>query len=473
MSETPNLAETIASFAARLRPRDIPREVIARAKLHILDSFGVALAAARTDFADTMVRTAQSLGGEGEYPLIGRGERLSLRDAVQVNAALVHCLDFDDTHGASVVHVSATALPVALAMSIAHGRSGADLLAAYVLSVETAALVGSMTGGAFHKRGFHPTGLVNAFGAAVASSWLQGLDRAQIACAQGIVLSFASGSLEFLDSGAWTKRVHPGWAGVAGVTAAALASKGLESPPRPYEGRNGLFALYTLPGTKADMGGGAALGRDWQMMNVGIKPLPACHFTHAFSDAALDIANTHRPAARDIAEIVLRVPVGIVDVVCEPEQRKLRPLNSYEAQFSLHYIVAATLVRGRFTLAEIETDAIIDAEILNLTDRVCYEIDPEAEYPRYFPGEVAVKMADGRVFKARHPHHRGSDANPLSAADVVAKFEANAGAILDADGIARLRRAVDGLDGASGAGELVEAFAAPAVAQPLRIGKQA
>src|SRR5690606_27985063 len=116
-----------------LRPADIPAPVMERAKLHVLDSIGVGLAAARGGFADTMVASALAMGGPGPHRLLGRPERLSLRDAVQVNAALVHCLDYDDTHGASVVHVSATALPVALALAAERRLSGLDMLVAYLL----------------------------------------------------------------------------------------------------------------------------------------------------------------------------------------------------------------------------------------------------------------------------------------------------------------------------------------------------
>ena len=95
-------------------------------------------------------------------------------------------------------------------------------------------------------------------------------------------------------------------------------------------------------------------------MAVAVKPLPACHFTHACSDAALALAKQHKFAIGDIERIKALVPAEVVKTVCEPEANKRRPANAYDAQFSIPYLVAASLVRGRFTLAELEPDALTD-----------------------------------------------------------------------------------------------------------------
>jgi len=118
------------------------------------------------------------------------------------------------------------------------------LLAAYVAAMEVATRLGSVAKGGFHQVGFHPTGLIGAFGCALAAAKLLGLDPQRATMAQGIVLSMASGSLEFLEDGAWTKRMHPGWAGVAGITAATLAKHGFVGPRGAYDGRFGLYASH-------------------------------------------------------------------------------------------------------------------------------------------------------------------------------------------------------------------------------------
>src|SRR5687768_9846469 len=175
--------------------------------------------------------------GEGDQPVIGLALRLGLRDAAMLNGLLIHGLDYDDTHLAGVVHVSAAALPTAMGMASARHLSGSDLLLGYILAVEVAGRIGAAAAGGFHRAGFHPTGVAGAFGAAVAAARLDNSTVEQIATAQGFAGSLASGTMEFTERGAWTKRAHAGWAAVCGITAAAFARQGFVSPERVYEGR--------------------------------------------------------------------------------------------------------------------------------------------------------------------------------------------------------------------------------------------
>ena len=206
------IAERLAGFAAGLSLDDVPGAVVERAKLHVLDAVGIGLAAARYDFGHKTLTALRGLAGEGEHPVIGMPARLPLRDAALMNGFLIHGLDYDDTHVGGVIHATASAVPTVLAAGRRHGASGREALAAYLAAVEASARLAAAAKGGFHRLGFHPTGIVGAFGAALAAGRLAGLTEAQLAHAQGIALSMASGSLQFLDDGAWTKRMHPGWA---------------------------------------------------------------------------------------------------------------------------------------------------------------------------------------------------------------------------------------------------------------------
>ena len=232
---------------ASLTLDDVPEAVVERAKLHILDAVGIGLAASRYDFSHKTLTAIQGLAGDGPYPVIGMPARLPLRDAAQMNGFLIHGLDYDDTHVGGVIHATTSAVPTVMAAGQRHGASGRAMLEAYLVAIEGAARIAAAAQGGFHRLGFHPTGMVGVFGAALAAGRLAGMTEAQLAHAQGIALSMASGSLQFLDDGAWTKRMHPGWAAVAGISAAALAQQGFQGPAEPYEGRFGLYALYGAP----------------------------------------------------------------------------------------------------------------------------------------------------------------------------------------------------------------------------------
>ena len=343
------ISETLAGFAHDLAPAAIPAQVRERARHLMLDATGIAYASGRYEFAHKAMTAIAGLGGEGSVPVIGLPARLPPRDAALINGILVHGLDFDDTHTGGVIHATASLWPTVLATAYMRGASGAELLTAYVAGMEAATRLAAVGSGPFHQLGFHPTGLIGVFGCTLAAGTLMGLSPQALVMGQGIALSMASGSLEFLEDGAWTKRMHPGWAAQSGITAAALARQGFVGPSRAYEGRFGLFNAYLQAGIEPERWGRATagLGEVWETMAVAVKPLPACHFTHACSDAALVLAKQHKFAVGDIERIKALVPAEVVKTVCEPVANKRRPANAYDAQFSIPYLVAASLVRGQ------------------------------------------------------------------------------------------------------------------------------
>ena len=356
---THTLAEELSQFALQLSYHAIPATVRERAKHLILDSVGIALASTKYPFASISLSALEELG-TGNSPVIGIGRRLALRDAVLMNGILIHGLDFDDTHSRGVIHATASSFPCALALTDRAEADGRTLLSAYVAAMEVATRLGSVAKGGFHQVGFHPTGLIGAFGCTLAAARILGLDPDRATMAQGIVLSMASGSLEFLEDGAWTKRMHPGWAGVAGITAATLAKHGFVGPSAAYDGRFGLYASHLGNHfEKADLGLATEnLGRSWQIDEVAVKPIPACHFTHAAADAAIALHAAYGLSNKDIRRVRALVPQEVVKTVCEPVANKRNPANSYDAQFSIPYIVATGLLKGRFTLAELEDEAL-------------------------------------------------------------------------------------------------------------------
>ncbi len=449
------MAERLSAFAAGFDLAAMPDEVLAYAKLCIADAIGIGLASNSYDFAERSARAVARLAGNGAHPVIGRSERLPLRDAALLNGLLVHGLDFDDTHPASITHCSASAVPLVLALGAEHGVSGAQVLAAYVLALEADARIGAMADGQFQQVGLHPTGAVGIFGCALAAAYLQELTPRQTAYAQGIALSMSAGSLEFLEDGAWTKRLHPGWAASSAITAAALASEDFQAPLQVYEGRYGLYNIYLQNRPVGDLGAALdSLGSDWETMKIAIKPYPVCHFNHAFIDAALALREQAGLKPDDVASVTALIHEGQSQVVCEPAANKRRPASDYDGKFSLPFAVAAALVRGRFTLDELEDEALADPEILALCDRVDYQHDPDSAFPRYYSGELRLTTKDGRELRHREAVNRGADSRPLSADDVREKFTSNAQRVISADHAEEIWQAVMSLDTAPHLGAL-------------------
>ncbi len=462
---TSSIAETLAAFVARARNEDIPAEVRTRALHHMLDAAGIAVAATRYDHAHRVLTAVRGLGGAGSVPVFGFPARLGMRDAAMVNGYLCHGLDYDDTHMAGIIHPTASILPAVLSAAAHVGASGKAMVSAFVLGVEAAARIASVARSGFHQVGFHPTGMVGVFGCALAAGRLLGLNEKELAMAQGIALSMASGSMEFVEDGAWNKRLHPGWAAQAGITAAALAREGFFGATSPYEGRFGLYNSYM--GTyreQADLTlATSGLGKTWELLQVAIKPYPACHLTHACIDAAL-ILKQQGVAPERIKSIEALVPEGTFKVICVPEANKLKPANSYDAQFSLQWLTACAFIKGKLGLAELEPGEINDPEVLALTQKVKFGAYQDSPFPKAYSGALTVTLDDGRKISHREHINRGAADRPLSNAEIVTKFRDNVALAFNNEVVDRMQEAMLDLEAAANAAEALQAFS-PAAAR--------
>lgn len=452
------VSEQIGEFAVGFTLSSVPERVVDYAKLCIADSIGIGFASHNYDFASRCIDAISQLAGNGGFPVIGTKLMLPQRDAALLNGLLIHGLDFDDTHSGAVVHASTSAVPLMLAEGKRRDASGARALAAYLLAIEIDARVGQLAEGMFQKIGFHPTGVVGIFGCAIAAGYLNGLNAEQIARAQGIALSMASGSLEFLEDGAWTKRMHPGWAASSAITAAALAGQDFIAPLNAYEGRYGLYNIYLQKQAIDAHGMVDDLGSSWEMTKVAIKPYPVCHFNHGCIDSMLELIKEHGLRPEHIKSITALIHEKQHDVVCQPEAAKRRPQNDYDAKFSVHHAIAAAAVRERFTLAELEDEALSDPDIQALRDRISFRHDPQSRYPKYYSGGLIVETTDGRTLEHRELENRGADTRPLSHDDVQRKFMGNVDRSLSNGQAERLWYAVMALDTAEDLAELNEAI---------------
>lgn len=452
------LTARLAAFAAGLQHAAIPAEVRTRAVHHMLDAAGIALASTQYPFAEPVLRGLRALGDHGDVPVFGYTARLSARDAATMNGYLCHGLDYDDTHVAGIVHATASILPAVLSASAITGASGREAVTAYVIGMETATRIGMCAKGAFHQVGFHPTGIVGIFGCVLAAGRLMGLSEEQLAHAQGLAVSMAAGSMEFLEDGAWNKRFHPGWAASSAITACALAREGFVGATRPYDGRFGLFNIYG--GKFIDWFDPsrmiAGLGERWELMLTAIKPYPTCHFTHGVIDCALALRD--RAPLDRIASIEAAVPMEVHKTICEPEANKRRPRNDYDAKFSTHYLVATALKHGRLGLAELEPEYLADPEVHALMDRTTCAEYGDGPFPSAYSGRLAITLDDGTVLRHDEPVNRGAADRPLSNAEIVAKYRLNAALACPPEKTAAMEKAMLTLDGAPRAVDTLAAF---------------
>ncbi|TMR27748.1 MmgE/PrpD family protein, partial [Nonomuraea zeae] len=290
-------AAGLADWALGLRLDAVPERARQAAIRHLTDGFGCAVA--EPPHGSPAVAVALELGGPPQATVIGTRDRVGAPAAALANGALVHALDFDDTHAGGLVHATAPVLPVAFAVGEETGASGAEVLVAALIGYEVICRLGAAAPHGFHTRGLHATSVCGVLAAALVAARLYGLRPRQAVHALGIAGSQAGGLLEFLSTGADTKRLHPGLAAHAGILAARLARAGATGPDTVLEGEHGLYgALLGRPGLRPS----EDLGEVWEVTRITVKPYPACQLLHAALDAALDVMTPAR-AAGDAGDI--------------------------------------------------------------------------------------------------------------------------------------------------------------------------
>ena len=434
-------ARHLARFVTRLTPDAIPSRVIDQATLLALDTLGSCVASSTMDFGRSVIATAQRLGGASESTVVGGKTRVATANAVLANATLAHGLDFDDTREGAIVHTGAVAVPTALAVAEAARSSGRETLTAMIAGVEVMCRIGLAVPGRFHARAFHPTALTGTFAATAVAGRLLGLDEDRLVQAFGIAGSQASGIIEYLADGSWTKRLHAGWAAHSGIVAALLAQSGFTGPETVFEGRQGFYRAFAGEIDEAhldDLLG--TLGTGWEIEQLTFKPYPCGSIAQPYMDCAQRLRD--RVALEDVVSIVCRTADGPVPRLWEPLAAKHRPPNGYAAKFSLPYLIAVILVKGTAGLAEFDDVAVGDPAVLDVASKVRYVIDPTIDYPRHFVGHVSVELRDGRRIDESRDHPRGGPDDPLTREEIAAKFRGNAALALPAEAVERAVTAV-------------------------------
>jgi 2-methylcitrate dehydratase PrpD len=428
------LATRVANWVREVQYEDLPSDVIESTKLRILDVIGLALAGAETPFGRSTIAAAKTMSPAGPSRIFGTGDGVAAPTAAFANASLSQALEYDDTHNESIVHMSSPAVAAALALAGLRAVTGRDLILSVAVANEISCRVGSVAAGQFHRRGFHPTGLFAPFGIAAGVGRILGLDAQRLAWAEGTAGSCAAGLLECWVDGTQTKFLHSGFAAQSGLTAALLAESGVSGPPNVFEGRFGLFASHLqaaeVPRNFARISDG--LGSYWESRNSSFKPFPTAHVLHPYVSAILRLRDQHGVRPADVVRIECPVAEFNVSIVCEPVAEKCAPATQAHCRVCLQYTMAEALHAGSLGKRAYGDAMRLNPEVLALARKVDYVVDPAFPGPGRFKGAVRVTMKDGRVIEEIEEYNRGSAENPMSEAELRAKFDDNAGGFLSA-----------------------------------------
>ena len=411
-----SISEQLAEAAATANPA--PMQGVAEKLL--IDVAGLCVAARHTDYVGAALAGWEASGG---CTAIGHARALDAAGAAFVNGTAAHGEDFDDTFEGGPVHAGAVIVPAVLALAERERISGEDALRAIAVGVELMCRASLVAPKLIHKAGFHPTAVLGAMGAAAAAATALKLSKQDFVNALGIAGSMAGGIIEYLAEGAWTKRLHPGWAAQSGIRAADLARQGFVGPRTVFEGTHGLYHGFA----RSAQGDWAKLvegfGQRWVSQTLAFKVYACGTMTHPYIDCARRLSK--KVDLQDVVEIICEVAEGTVHRLWEPLAAKRRPPNAYAAKFSQPYCIAAGLVLGHAGLEAFTEERVRDPHLLALAAKVGYEIDPDNPYPDEFTGHVRVVLRNGAGVEERQAHFRGGAHEPLSRADLEEKYRLN------------------------------------------------
>jgi 2-methylcitrate dehydratase PrpD len=418
----PSVAQRLAQDVHAIARSGIPTEVRTSIEALLIDVVGLCVAARNTDYMRAVIA---SVDAGGPCTAIGHAATFRAEDAATINGTAAHGEDFDDTFEGGPVHSGAVIVPAVLAACERLGRSGSDALLGVAVGVETLCRLSFVRPKAIHKAGFHPTSVLGAMASTLAVGATLGLSQGQMTDAMGVAGSMAGGIIEYLAEGAWTKRLHAGWAARIGLHAARLGEHGFLGPRTVFEGTHGLFFGFAHDSEGHYDALLRDLGHQWVMLGLTFKPYATGTMNQPYVDCALRLARRGIPA-EEIVDIVCETAEGYVHRLWEPLAAKQRPSNDYGAKFSTPFNIAVAYITGDAGLSAFSEATVRDPRILALAAKVRYVIDPDNPYPRQYTGHLRATLRDGRVIEERQAHIRGGVHEPLTREDIERKFLGNA-----------------------------------------------
>ena len=352
----------------------------------MFDWIACAIAGASEPLVDKLVADAIEFGRPGDFPVLGRSETVGLREAVLINGAASHALDYDDTLRAMIGHPSVPIMPPLVGLASHLGTPGADLITAYIYAVEVGSRVTMAIAPDHYLRGFHNTATSGAIGAAAGCARLLGLDRAQRASAIGLAATRAAGLKA--SFGTEAKPLNPGWAALVGLTAAQWAARGYEGASDALGHRTGIRAW------SQDFNPAAALAEGPpHVMGIRFKRYAACGGIHPTIEAALQLQREHRLAPEDIGSATV-----LADSAMDGTCNKQEVATGLEAKFSLRMVTAMVLADIDTSVPENFSDSVMARPLLrDLFDRTTVNL---LEGRDSMIGDVVVETVDGRKLQS-------------------------------------------------------------------------
>jgi 2-methylcitrate dehydratase PrpD len=421
-----DVTRRLAAWVMSSRKEDVPATVRREALRTILNWTGCAVGGSRHETVDIAIRALKPFSGPEQASVLGRKDRLDVLNASLINGISSHIFDFDDTDLRTIVHPAGPVAPALLALAEYRSLSGADFLHALIVGVEVECRIANAVYPQHYDLGWHITGTVGPFGAAAAAAKVLGLSEQQTVWALGLAATQPVGLREMF--GSMTKSFHPGRASQNGLTSALLAEQNFTSSNEPIEAARGWANVLSTARNYREITDN--LGERYQISFNSYKPFPCGVVIHPALDAALQL----RAEKQLTADGIERIELSVHPLVLELTGKKA-PQSGLEAKFSIYHAVAAAMVYGRAGESIFSDAAVRDPAVVALRERVSTVVDRAIGEDQV---RLAVWLKDGQRLEKYVEHAIGSAKNPMSDAQLEAKFKGLAEGILPGDRVNKL-----------------------------------
>ena len=428
--------EALARFVAETTLAEIPAEVQRYAKLVALDTIGVILAGAGRPEVQALRDRLAPTAGTGATVAAPGWPAADPRTAAMLNGIAGRAIELGEGHRYVSYQGALQILPGVLAVGEAGRRSGADMLAALILSYDA----GARLGAAMKIRPLaHQNGQAALLGAAAGGARLNALSAAQTSLAMRIATTLVlTPSYNNAVNGATTLNVAGGMSGVALSLAPELALAGFTAQDDAIEEAlghlvgDGFDASILLEG----LGTRWEITRNWLRLRACCNPIYAA--LDALEQAVADLGA--RPAEVERIDVATFRFASVM--------RHSDPPNYFASKYSLPHVAACLLARGGTGFAAVDDSALTDPAVAALRHRVHIVEDPamNPSVPALKPARVTLTLKDGRQATRSCDSPRGDCLNPYDPGEIRQKFRELACRALTAQGLDEVERAVDGLE---------------------------
>ena len=420
MATSQDLVHLFADHAAHLSYTDLTEEARTAAKMSILDTLGVILAASGMEPAvKGVIDIVQESGGSPQCSVLGFGGKYPAIMAALANGAMAHCLDYDDQTPWGQ-HCASSIVPAVFAVAERQGGvSGQNLIAAVAAGQD---IFARLRCNVEWKKDWNLSTVLAVFAATASAGRVMGLSPARMAHALGIATMQSSGIMEMIAGrGSDLRGLYAGFSAKGAVLAVMMAEKGVTGIDQAFEGKYGFMNTYF----------GGHFDRERVIRNLGseflgsgtlYKRWPCVGTAHSHMKAAIDIVSRNKLGLHDIAEVHLHVG-DYHSLMCEPLEERRAPVTLADAKFSLPFLVATAIVRQGMSVTDFSEKALREDDVQNIARKIRLVKDSNLDWKLELPlGRVEIRTDDGRRWIDEGRNVPGNADNPMNWNNVADKF---------------------------------------------------